>query len=108
MPEWAMIEPRLSHRRRLGQPPKTEMRCVVNALLYMVRTGCQWRQLPREFPPYTTVQHYFYAWRDSRVLERINFELLLQACEAAGRHGRICPSCFGICLKRSGAQLTPQ
>jgi len=57
---------------------------VVNALLYMVRTGCQWRQLPREFPPYTTVQHYFYAWRDSAVLPRINFELLLQARETAG------------------------
>jgi len=51
----------------------------------MVRTGCQWRQLPREFPPFTTVQHYFYAWRDSGVLERINFELLLQARETAGR-----------------------
>ena len=64
--EWAMIEPRLPHRHRLGRPPKTEMRCVVNALLYMVRTGCQWRQPPREFPPYTTVQHYFYGWRESR------------------------------------------
>ena len=51
----------------------------------MVRTGCQWRQVPREFAPYTTVQHYFYAWRDSRVLERINFGLLLQARKAAGR-----------------------
>ena len=67
-PEWAMIEPRLPQRNRLGRPPKTELRKVVNALLYMVRTGCQWRQLPREFPPYTTVQHYFYAWRDSGVL----------------------------------------
>jgi len=83
--EWAMIAPRLPQRSRLGRPPKTEMRSVVNALLYMVRTGCQWRQLPREFPPYTTVQHYFYAWRDDGVLERINFELLLQAREAAGR-----------------------
>jgi transposase len=83
--EWAMIEPRLPPRNRLGRPPKTETRNVVNALLYMVRTGCQWRQLPREFPPYTTVQHYFYGWRDGGVLERINFELLLQAREAAGR-----------------------
>src|SRR5256885_1410060 len=83
--EWAMIEPRLPQRKRLGRPPKTEMRSVVNALLYMVRTGCQWRQLPREFPPYTTVQHYFCAWLDSGVLERINFELLLQAREAAQR-----------------------
>jgi transposase len=38
----------------------------------MVRTGCQWRQLPREFPPYTTVRRYFYGWRDGGVLERIN------------------------------------
>ena len=83
--EWAVIEPRLPQRHRLGRPPKTEMRKVVNALLYMVRTGCQWRQLPREFPPYTTVQHYFYAWRDGGVLDRINFELLLEAREAAGR-----------------------
>src|SRR6478736_2872597 len=83
--EWAMIEPRLPQRNRLGRPPKTETRNIVNALLYMVRTGCQWRQLPREFPPYTTVQHYFYGWRDRGVLERINFELLLQAREAAGR-----------------------
>ena len=45
--EWAMIEPRLPQRNRLGRPPKTETRNVVNALLYMVRTGCQWRQLPR-------------------------------------------------------------
>jgi transposase len=68
-----------------AQPPKTKVRSVVNALLYMVRTGCQWRQLPREFPPYTTVQNYFYGWRDGGVLERINFELLLQTREVAGR-----------------------
>jgi len=83
--EWAMIEPRLPQRNRLGRPPKTETRNIVNALLYIVRTGCQWRQLPREFPPYTTIQHYFYGWRDGGVLERINFELLLQAREAAER-----------------------
>ena len=83
-PEWAMIEPRLPQRNRLGRPPKTELRKVVNALLYMVRTGCQWRQLPREFPPYTTVQHYFYAWRDSGVLERIKF----RAVAASSRSGR--------------------
>jgi len=46
--------------------------------------GCQWRMLPRDFPHYSTVQPYFYAWHDDGTLERINFELLLQACEAAG------------------------
>jgi transposase len=57
----------------------------INALFYIARTGCQWRLLPREFPQYSTVQRYFYAWRDDGTLERINFELLVQAREAAGR-----------------------
>ena len=83
--EWALIAPRLPPRYKRGRPRETELRCVVNALLYMARTACQWRQLPREFPRYATVQYYFYAWRDHGVLERINFELLLEAREAAGR-----------------------
>ena len=83
--EWATIKPLVPQRNRLGRPPKTEMRSIVNALFYMVRTGCQWRQLPRAFPPFTTVLHYFYGWRDSGVLERINFQLLLQARETVGR-----------------------
>jgi putative transposase len=53
-------------------------------LFYLVRTGSQWRQLPREFPPFTTVQHIS-TRGESGVLERINFELLLQARETAGR-----------------------
>jgi transposase len=57
----------------------------MNAILYMLRTGCQWRQLPKDFPPFTTVQGYFYEWRDSGLFERINFELLMPAPEAAGR-----------------------
>lgn len=80
--EWALIAPR---RYARGRPRETELRSVVNALLYMARTGCQGRQLPREFPPYATVQYCFYAWRNRGVLETINFELLLEAREAAGR-----------------------
>ena len=57
----------------------------VDAILYIARTGCQWRMLPKDFPPFTTVQGYFYDWRDHGLFERINFELLLQAREAAGR-----------------------
>src|SRR5882672_7801394 len=53
-------------------------------------TDAEWalvlpRLLPSDFPPPSTVQHYFYAWRDTGILERINFELLLEAREAAGR-----------------------
>ncbi len=75
----------LPQRKRFGRPPKTALRSIVDALLYMARTGCQWRLLPREFPPFTTVQNYFYAWRDNGILERINFELLVETREAAGR-----------------------
>jgi hypothetical protein len=52
------------------------MRAATNALSIAASVDAR---LPREFPPHTTVQHYFYAWRDSGVLQRINFELLLQA-----------------------------
>jgi transposase len=51
----------------------------------IARTGCRWRMLPKEFPPFTTVQGYFYDWRDNDLFETINFHLLLQAREAAGR-----------------------
>ena len=47
-------------QRRLGRPRSTELRWVVDAVLYIATTGCQWRQLPRDFPLYSTVQSYFY------------------------------------------------
>jgi transposase len=83
--EWALIEPHMPVRKALGRPRKTELRVVVDAILYMLRTGCQWRLLPKDFPPFTTVQGYFYEWRDDGLFAQINFELLVQAREAAGR-----------------------
>ena len=83
--EWALIEPHMPAVKRLGRPRETELRAVWDAILYIARTGCQWRMLPKDFPPFTTVQGYFYDWRDDGLFERINFELLLQAREAAGR-----------------------
>jgi transposase len=71
--------------KRLGRPRETELRTVLDAIFYIARTGCQSRMLPNDFPPFTTVQGYFDDWRDDGGFERINFELLLQACEAAGR-----------------------
>ena len=83
--EWALIEPHMPEVKRLGRPRATDLRAVLDAILYIARTGCQWRLLPKDFPPFTTVQGYFYDWRDDRLFERINFELLLQARETAGR-----------------------
>jgi len=61
------------------------MREVVNATFYMLRAGCPWRLLPREFPPRSTVQRYFYAWRDAGTWQSINHLLVMATREADGR-----------------------
>jgi putative transposase len=69
--EWALIEALLPAQRRLGRPRTTSLRLVVEAIFYMLATGCQWRALPKGFPPRSTVQGYFYAWRDIGLWRRI-------------------------------------
>jgi transposase len=83
--EWALIEGSLPPAKRLGRPRTTELREVVNALLYMLTTGCQWRQLPKEFPPFSTVQRFFYRWRDDGLWQTINHSLVMRVREASGR-----------------------
>jgi transposase len=83
--EWALIEPLLPPASPLGRPRETDLRSVVNAILYMASTGCQWRQLPKEFPPYSTVQGYFYAWSRAGLFASINHALVMAARENAGR-----------------------
>ena len=83
--EWALIEPLLPPASSLGRPRETDLRSVVNAILYMASTGCQWRQLPKEFPPYSTVQSYFYAWSREGVFASVNHALVMAAREKAGR-----------------------
>src|SRR5260370_5215927 len=63
-----------------------DLRAVVNAMLYILATGCQWRALPKDFPPRSTVQYYFYCWRDRRLWRWINLGLVEQVRRAAGRN----------------------
>lgn len=84
-PEWNVLSRLLPRRRRVGRPREVDMRAVLNAILYLVQTGCQWRSLPKDFPPTSTVQYYFYDWRDRGVLRRINHKLVRRARKAAGR-----------------------
>ena len=58
--EWALIEPHMPAAKPLGRPREIELRAVLDAILYIARTGCQWRMLPKDFPAFTTVQGYFY------------------------------------------------
>ena len=83
--EWQVIEPLLPAAKSRGRPRTTRLREVINAIQYISRTGCQWRMLPKEFPPRSTVQEYFYGWRRGATLRSINHHLLMRAREAAGR-----------------------
>jgi transposase len=83
--EWLLIAPFMPSARRLGRPRRTDLREVMNALLYIASTGCQWRMLPKDFPPYSTVQGYFYEWRATGLWTRINHHLVMEARELEGK-----------------------
>jgi len=68
-----------------GRPRTTDLRDVFDAILYIASTGCQWRMLPNDFPPVSTVRRYFYDWRDSGLLRTINHHLVMAARAAMGR-----------------------
>ena len=83
--EWALIEPHLPLPAKVGRPRKTDLRKLFEAILYMASTGCQWRAIPKEFPPYSTVQGYFYAWSRRGLLSQINHMLVMALREKSGR-----------------------
>ena len=83
--EWTLIEPFMPAPSKVGRPRKWPMRAVWDAIQYIAATGCQWAMLPRDFPPFTTVQHYFYRLRDSGMLDIINETLVATARLLAGR-----------------------
>jgi transposase len=72
--QWALIEPHLPVSSG-GRPRKTDLRDVVNAIFYILRTGCQWRYLPKDFPPKSTVWRYFDRWRRDGTLDAIHDRL---------------------------------
>jgi len=82
--ELALIAPLLPRRKKRGRKP-TDSAIILNALFYLIRCGCPWRYLPKDFPPFTTVQNRFYAWRDSGVWTQIVGVLVMEAREAEGR-----------------------
>jgi len=83
--QWAVLEPLLPDAKPGGRPRKTNLRAVVNALLYLNRTGCQWRMLPRDFPPWKTVYNYFRAWIVDATWDCIVASLRIEVRLAAGR-----------------------
>jgi transposase len=85
--EWALVEPLLPAAGEGGRPEKHPRREVVDAILYVVRTGCSWQQLPADFPPWQTVYWYFARWEEQRVTLRILDALRKRVRLADGRDG---------------------
>src|SRR3569833_4053796 len=86
--EWAMVEPLLPPPGEGGRPEKHPRRAVVDAILYVVRTGCAWRALPADFPPWQTVYWYFVRWEKRRVTLRMLDVLRQQVRHVDGRGGQ--------------------
>jgi len=70
--EWRIIEPLIPPPKSGGHPRTVDMREVVNAIFYLLRTGCSWEMLPHDFPPYSTVYYYFRRWQRRGLWEQIN------------------------------------
>ena len=87
---WAMILPHLPPAKPGGRPRSTDARAVINAIFYLLRTGCQWRLLPRCFPPWSTVHHYFRTWDRAGVWTRLHRAVYRLTRAAAGRD--TCPT----------------
>ncbi len=85
--QWELIEPLVPAVKPGGRPEVHPKREVVNAILYLVRTGCAWRMLPKDFPPWQTVYWYYAAWRDDGTVERVHDALRDQVRRRERRPG---------------------
>jgi putative transposase len=84
--EWAILEPLIPGARPGGRPCIWSRRIILNGIFYVLRSGCQWRLLPREYPPWKTVYHYFRAWRLAGIWEQLNTTLRKRERERQGRN----------------------
>lgn len=83
--EWAWIGPLLPPEKPGGRPRTADLRAVTDAIHYIASSGCQWRMLPKDFPPVSTVRGYFYAWRNAGLWQTINHLLVASTRELEGR-----------------------
>jgi len=83
--EWALVGPLIPPAKRGGRPRDVNVREVLNAVFYLLSTGCQWDALPKDLPAKSTVYDYFALWRSDRTLLRLHQALYAELREAAGR-----------------------
>jgi transposase len=83
--EWALVKPEIPRAKRGGNKRTVDVREVVNGLMYVLSTGCQWRAIPKDLPPRSTVNHYFCRWQHEGTLDRLHHTLYVRCREQAGR-----------------------
>ncbi len=83
--QWALLAPLLPAPVKAGAPRKTDLREVLDAIFYVLSTGCAWSALPHEFPPEGTVRDYFHQWRRNGLWQRVHDTLRRRVREAAGK-----------------------
>lgn len=83
--EWALVAPLIPPAKRGGRRREVDVREVLNGLLYVLSTGCQWRAVPKDLPPRSTLFDYFDLWNWDGTLGRIHEELYVKCREAMGR-----------------------
>jgi transposase len=84
-PEWDLISPLIPPAKRGGNKRTVVLREVANGLMYVLSTGCQWRAIPKDLPPRSTLHDYLDLWSWDGTLDRIHFALYVRCREQAGR-----------------------
>ena len=85
--QWDLLKPMLPKRKKRGRPP-TDPRRIINAILYIVKGGIQWRLLPANFPPWKTVYHVFHKWSVENIWEALNARLRAHVRKSVGKDCR--------------------
>lgn len=83
--EWSVVEPLIPPAKRGGRKRVVAVREVVNGVMYVLSTGCQWRYIPKDLPPRSTVHDYLTRWSHDGTIERMHHALYVQCREMAGR-----------------------
>ena len=83
--EWALVSPLIRPAKHGGRPRTVDVREVLNAVFYLLSTGCQWGALPKDLPPKSTVHGYLARWDWDGTIERIHHALFVETREAVGR-----------------------
>ena len=83
--EWLILEPLIPPAKPGGRRREVDIREVLNAIFYLLRSGCSWRMMPHDFPPWQTVYGYFRTWRKDGIWAQINDALRESVREQAGR-----------------------